>query len=69
MRATGLQISRVFDNLTKSQARGLEQLMIDKFGLKNLENINNSVGMNNKKILHYYTEAVRFLQKYNGIIP
>jgi len=46
-----------------NRARDLEQINIDKFGLKNLENIINGIGRGNKKILQYYRDGIKYLQQ------
>jgi RHS repeat-associated protein len=54
-------IIEVFPNLTRRQARGLEQLMIDKYGIQNLENIRNGIGVSNPNMMQYFQDAVRVL--------
>ena len=59
----GLQ--EVYTGVSRSAARGLEQLKIDQYGLKNLDNIINSVGRNNPKLADYYRDATRYLKNLN----
>lgn len=47
---------------SRAAARGLEQLKIDQYGLKNLENTINSISAKNPKLAKYYQEAIRYLQ-------
>ena len=54
-------IKPVFSDISRSVAKGLEQIEISKFGLNNLENKINAIGINNKKISQYYRDAVSFL--------
>jgi hypothetical protein len=56
-------LKEVYTNLSKEAARGLEQLKIDQFGLKKLDNAINSIGTNNPKIAEYYREAIRYLRE------
>ena len=46
----------------RNAAKGLEQMMMDKFGLQNLDNVINSIAKNNPKLMMRYREAVRYLQ-------
>jgi RHS repeat-associated protein len=50
----------VYENVSKSVARGIEQLRIE--GGKNLENIINSVHRNNPKLSQYYRDAISYLK-------
>jgi RHS repeat-associated protein len=52
----------VFQNVSKSVARGLEQIKIETHGLKKLENIINSVGTKNPKLMQYYKDAISYLK-------
>ena len=56
------QLVKVYENLSRSAARGLEQLHIDKTGLQNLENTINGIGVKNPRLMEYYQEAIRYLQ-------
>ena len=58
----GLQ--EVHTGLSKSAARGLEQMRIDQYGLKNLDNIINSISKNNPKLMQYYQDAIRYMKGY-----
>lgn len=53
-----------FNIIGRATARGVEQLMIDGAGgIKNLENIINSIGAKNPNIVIYYKQAIKFLEK------
>ncbi|NBG64766.1 RHS repeat-associated core domain-containing protein [Acidiluteibacter ferrifornacis] len=55
-------IDEIYSGLSKSAARGLEQLKIDAAGgLKYLDNKINSISINNPKLMEYYKEAIRYL--------
>jgi RHS repeat-associated protein len=46
---------------SKAAARGIEQMKIDGAGgVKNLENAINSISVNNRNLVQYYQEAVRY---------
>ncbi|WP_191906354.1 DUF6443 domain-containing protein [Hymenobacter baengnokdamensis] len=57
-------LEEVFSGLSRSAARGLEQIKIDQYGLKNLDNIINGIGVKNPRMAEYYREAVRYLQNF-----
>ncbi len=47
-------VVEVYSGLSKQAARGLEQMMIDKFGINALQNVRNGIGVNNPKMMQYY---------------
>ncbi len=59
-------LNEVYIGVSKNVAvaRGLEQMKIDQYGLKNLDNAINSIGTNNPKLMQYYQDAIRYL---NGL--
>ena len=57
-------VVEIYSGLNRQAARGLEQLMIDKYGLNSLQNIRNGIGISNPRMMQYYQEAVRYL---NGL--
>jgi len=57
------RLQEVYTNLSKEAARGLEQLKIDQYGLKNLENVINSISTKNPKLAEYYREAIKHLKE------
>jgi RHS repeat-associated protein len=52
----------VFQGVSKSVARGIEQIKIESHGLQKLENIINSVGRNNPKLMQYYKDAISYFK-------
>ncbi|MCC5939263.1 MAG: hypothetical protein JJU34_18430 [Lunatimonas sp.] len=56
-------LDEVYTNLSKGAARGLEQLKIDQHGLKNLDNIINSISTRKPKLAEYYREAIKYLKE------
>jgi len=55
-------IIEIYSGLSKQTSRGLEQMMIDKYGLGSLQNIRNGIGINNPRMMLYYQEAIKYLQ-------
>jgi hypothetical protein len=59
----GRTIAPLVEGLTYQEARGAEQLLIDYYGLGNLENIINSIAFTNPNFANYVTQGLEVLQR------